>query len=358
MTTQSSAIFLQANSHPAEDVRQAFRSIIGMSGVIASTSVTSSSAIADLKVSQRGAGANMSVDIANGKCAILGSEGTYQGIYLCDNRGVQNVVVTAAHATSARLDRVVAKVQDAAYSGATNVWSLAVVAGTPSAVPALPAEPSNSFTLATISVAAAATSIVTANITDVRKYAAAAGGTQRVYAAPSSVITAPVSGQSAYLETDYTQYEYTTATSGWQKPWGQPWGVIAYGSTVTTQSAISAETDLTSLTASLPASWPANRRVRITVSLPNVAGTVANDSFALRIKEGATTLQQSIYSIASTVLYVNPSMEWIFTPSSGAHTYKAALVRNTGTGTSNNGAAATTAALFTIEDVGPAANPA
>jgi len=172
--------------------------------------------------------------------------------------------------------------------------------------------------------------------------------------------TSPVEGEVWYDTTNDALKAYTTATTGWVAPWNLPWGVIAYGSYAIVQSGITGatETDLTSLTASLPATWPANRRIRITVSLPNVAGNTAYDSFGLRIKESTTTLQQCNYSIASSVLYVNPSVEWIFSPTAGAHTYKAAVIRVAGTGTTDNGAATGSAALFTIEDVGPSGAPA
>jgi predicted secreted protein len=49
-----------------------------------------------------------------------------------------------------------------------NTWSLAVVTGTPAASPSEPAAPANSIVLAMVSVAALATSITNANITDRR----------------------------------------------------------------------------------------------------------------------------------------------------------------------------------------------
>ena len=362
MTVQNPAIFLQTGSHPAEDVRQGFRSLMAYTGVVASTSSGAASTIADLKVSQRGAGANMSVDVANGRCAILGTEGTYQGVYLCDNRGTTNLTIGAA-AASARIDRIVARVQDSSYSGATNAWALSVVAGTPSAVPVAPTAPSNSITLALVAVSAGATSIVNANITDSRPYAATLGATQRTNAAPSSAIGASLSGHSAYNEADYGTYEYTTATSGWQKPWRMPWGLIAYGSTTTNQTGISTETDLTSLTAALPSTWPANRYIRVRVSLPALSGTSAGTSAAgayiLYIKtSGGTQVASSTWIPGQNGDTAPCFAEAIITPSSGATTYKATLLRFGGSGTGSTGAATTSPATFILEDLGPSSNPA
>lgn len=162
MTVQAPAIFLQTEAHPAEDFR---RYLMGAGhdreGILGSLSST------ELAVSEKGT-PDMSVDVATGRCFILGSEDTYQGTYFCDNRGTQNVAVTPADPTNPRIDLVVAKVQDSEYSGATNAWSLAVVEGAAAGVPVAPTAPANSITLAQVAVAAAAGSIVNANITDTR----------------------------------------------------------------------------------------------------------------------------------------------------------------------------------------------
>jgi hypothetical protein len=59
-------------------------------------------------------------------------------------------------------------VYDAQYSGGTNQATLEIVTGTPAPSPVLPAAPNNTITLAQISVAANATSVVNANILDLR----------------------------------------------------------------------------------------------------------------------------------------------------------------------------------------------
>ena len=100
MTVVTVADFLQAASHPAHDVRRMVMSMFaGRGGVVPRTAT-----FTDLKVSQRGAGANMSVDVAEGSCLVTGTESTYQGLYHCENQGVQNVIITAANVTNARRD--------------------------------------------------------------------------------------------------------------------------------------------------------------------------------------------------------------------------------------------------------------
>lgn len=126
-------------------------------------------------VSQNGT-PNMSVNVGSGHAFVPGSEGATQGCYLCFNDGTVNKSVAAADPSLPRIDIVVAKVQDSFYSGSTNSWSIAVVTGTPNSTPVAPAAPNNSITLAQIAVAAGATSIVTANITDARPFLTAQGG--------------------------------------------------------------------------------------------------------------------------------------------------------------------------------------
>src|ERR1035437_9505974 len=73
---------------------------------------------ADLKVSQRGAGANMSVDVAAGVCWIQGtSDLIKQGNYRCTNDAVSNLVISAADGAHPRLDVIYATVNDSSFSG-------------------------------------------------------------------------------------------------------------------------------------------------------------------------------------------------------------------------------------------------
>jgi hypothetical protein len=175
VTAQTPPTFLQASSHPAEDVRRMMHAMLGgRSGIVAA---------GDMAVTQNGT-PNMSVNVAGGQLVLAGTEGTYQGVYVCENRGTQNVAIAAADSTNARRDLIVARVRDAAYSGATNSFAIEVVTGTPAASPVDPAIPANSYVLARIAVAAGATSITNANITDGRSSwsgqygrAAALGGT-------------------------------------------------------------------------------------------------------------------------------------------------------------------------------------
>src|SRR5215217_5165474 len=141
--------FLQAGTHTAEGTRRGIGSIMSSkSGIVNAT---------DLAVTEHAGTPNMSVDVPAGRVWIKGSESANQGMYICDAQTTTVVAITAADPTNPRKDLIVAKVQDAAYSGATNAWSLVAVAGTPAGSPAEPAAPSNSFVLAMVDVPALST---------------------------------------------------------------------------------------------------------------------------------------------------------------------------------------------------------
>lgn len=193
MTERTPPAWLQSGSYPAEDDRRLIATLFGDSeGIFAST---------DLAVTQRGAGANMSVDIAGGRCVIKGDQATYEGSYFMENRGVTNLVVSASDPTNPRIDRVIAEVLNAEYSGASNLWRLRVMTGTPAASPVAPTLPNNAISLATIAVAAGSTSVVNANITDTRTQAWLFGGT--IVCTSTTRPSAPFEGMRIYeLDTD------------------------------------------------------------------------------------------------------------------------------------------------------------
>lgn len=119
---------------------------------------------------------NMSVNVGAGIAFVVGTEGTKQGTYICENDAVVNKAITASDPTLNRIDLVVCRVRDQAYSGAVNSWDIFVVNGTAAASPSAPTAPSNSLILAQIAVNAGITSVTTARITDRRPWNAALGG--------------------------------------------------------------------------------------------------------------------------------------------------------------------------------------
>lgn len=197
--------FLQngGNTHTAEILRSSYSGL--MHGVRASSSLVARGGVVPgmggaLAVTQNGV-PNMSVNVASGQAYIPGTEGTKQATYVVVNDASKNITISAADGSNPRIDLIVAKVQDSLYSGATNTWSLVTVTGTPSGTPAAPTAPANSIVLARVAVAAGVTSIVTANITDYRFYAAALGGTI-ICTSATRPDTATVPGGTEIWETD------------------------------------------------------------------------------------------------------------------------------------------------------------
>ena len=159
MALRTPPSWLQNGSHPAENDRLTVQAQYATTGIIGSGSYAVSAQ----------ASPNMTVNVAAGWCAILGSTAS-SGVYTAYNDATSVQTITAANAILPRIDRIVVTVSDAAYSGSTNTVAFQVLAGTPNASPSAPATPSNSISLATIAVAAGATSISAGNITDTRVF--------------------------------------------------------------------------------------------------------------------------------------------------------------------------------------------
>ena len=162
MALRTPPSWLQNGSHPAENDRLTTQAIWTTTGYIGTGS---------LAVTQS-ASPGMSVSVAQGWGAVLGTTQTNMGVYMIYNDAATTLTVTAANATNPRIDLVCATVSDSYYSGSTNTVAFSVIAGTPAVSPVAPTLPANSISLATIAVAANATQILNANITDTR---AAAG---------------------------------------------------------------------------------------------------------------------------------------------------------------------------------------
>lgn len=125
----------------------------------------------ELKVTQRGAGANMSVDVAAGYVLIDYATAS-RGKALCYNTAAYNVAISAAPGGgNSRYDLIVAELTDTQYGDGADAWTLSVVAGTPSATPSVPATPAGAVALAEVFVGTSVSSITTANCADVRPYA-------------------------------------------------------------------------------------------------------------------------------------------------------------------------------------------
>jgi len=158
MTLRTPPSWLQNGSHPAENDRLTTQALWATTGIINSSSlaVTQNSPV------------GMSVIIAGGWAAIVGTTQANMGTYVGYNDAPTVVAITTANPTNPRIDLICMTVQDAYYTGSQNNVIFQVVAGTPASSPVVPSVPANSIALAEVAVAAGALSITNGNITDRR----------------------------------------------------------------------------------------------------------------------------------------------------------------------------------------------
>jgi hypothetical protein len=132
-------------------------------------------------------------------------------------------------------------------------------------------------------------------------------------------------------------------------------GIIAFATPITSNvGPTSSTTELDVITAPAAVIAQTGRRIRITFYFRSFSGTVLNDTFSFRIKEGATTLselsqQNNAVSVGQNGCTV---IAYVDSPTAASHTYKATIVRSTGTGTATIQAAATFPITLAVEDVG------
>lgn len=120
------------------------------------------------------AASGMNLTVNAGIAWIQGSAAANAGVYTGCLDTAGTITVAGADPSNPRIDNVIVQVIDLGTSGSTTAVTLqtGVAAGTPSP----PTLPANSLLLAQIAVGAGVTSIVGANITDMRPYTVATGG--------------------------------------------------------------------------------------------------------------------------------------------------------------------------------------
>ena len=158
MTLQTPPSWLQAGSYPAQYDRLTAQALYATTGIIGSSSMAVSA----------NSPVGMSVRVASGWAAVIGTTTTNMGVYTAYNDATVTLTITTADVTNPRVDLVCMTVRDAFYSGANNDVIYQVIAGTPAGSPVAPSLPANSISLATVAVGAAVTQINTGNITDTR----------------------------------------------------------------------------------------------------------------------------------------------------------------------------------------------
>lgn len=119
-----------------------------------------------LKVSERGAGANMSVDVAAGDAIVQGDDSTNQGRYAGRVDATYNLTgFTAPSGLNQRYDLVVLKMNDPDDGGsAGRNATIERVAGTAATSPTVPAVPASALLLAVVGPFASSTTAITTSL--------------------------------------------------------------------------------------------------------------------------------------------------------------------------------------------------
>tara|TARA_R110000787_G_scaffold117171_8_gene227721 strand:+ start:173 stop:1321 length:1149 start_codon:yes stop_codon:yes gene_type:complete len=116
---------------------------------------------------------NMTIKVGSGTAgdrAVVVGDTALQGTFIVEHQSTSvTVPVTTANASNPRVDIVVLRVYDNTFDSSGKDYSdVEVIAGSPAGSPSAPSTPASAIKLATISVAAGATTVVTANIADAR----------------------------------------------------------------------------------------------------------------------------------------------------------------------------------------------
>lgn len=271
MALRTPPSWLQNGSHPAENDRLTMQALFNTTGVIGLSAAATS-----LQVTQS-AVPGMSVSVAAGYAAIVGTTQSNMGVYTAYNDAATTATITTANPSNPRIDRVCLTVSDAYYTGALNTVTINVVAGTPAASPAAPATPANSISLATILVGTGVTSILNANITDTR--------TETTTLLPAGDITAVTAGSG--LTGGGTSGAVTLALD--------PTVIFGYTTTVTSGTPVV----LTS--ASTPRQFFTGSTAQ-TITLPVASTMVLGETFKIRNQStAALTVNSSGANLVSVI---------------------------------------------------------
>ena len=159
-----------------------------------------------LAVSQRGAGANLSVDVSGGAAAIIGDDQTFQGKYVAVSRGTTNVPTNPppTSASQRRIDLLVMSIVDtqAGAAGSTSQGVLRWVMGTATTgTPTAPALPGSAVELARVTLNYGDTSILNAAIDSVTNRLMAVPRNAPIICTSITRPTAPIGG-TLIFETD------------------------------------------------------------------------------------------------------------------------------------------------------------
>lgn len=150
---------LQAGEVPAELDRRARYALLQRGASVGSIAGGIVGAT-DLEIT---IGTGLHIKIAAGECFVPGSSSATQSGYYILNSSSLEKSIAAANETNPRIDRVIVRVYDAAYTGSENKYEIEVLTGTPTSganltnLSGAPAQPVSSLTIGYVEVKAKAT---------------------------------------------------------------------------------------------------------------------------------------------------------------------------------------------------------
>lgn len=248
----------------------------------------------DLKVTQRGAGANLSVDISAGGAVVTGDDQANQGNYQTFFDAVTNVTGFVATGSNTRYDLVGVQINDPNAGGAAGSNAVLVrVAGTAAPSPTIPALPNSFLPLAVIGPFTTSTTSITNAMIHTAHTGTGPTGTTAI-GLVAGLRDTPATSKETYN---------TVADNGWLMEFGQAVSRTTYARLFehigTTHGVGDGVT-----TFNLPDS-----RGRVAVAADNMGGTdagVLTSSNVLGTKMGAETHTLSTAELAAHNHSVDP----------------------------------------------------
>ncbi len=264
------------------------------------------------------ASSGMNITVNNGIAFVQGTASLDAGLYpVCLDAAV-TLTVTASDPSNPRIDNVCLTLID--NGDATSTFVVQIQAGTPASSPIAPTLPANSLLLATVAVAAGATSISGGNITEQRQFAVSIGGILFC----SSSAQYPAAGPSSqYLHDGTTgRLRRLNGAGGTVPPLVAPFATV---STQVTANVTCASNTVKKFVASVSVTVDGSTKVEVTASWSHLSAASAplGDSVAMQLWRDTTQIKQllSVWSQNLHTTMDGNTVTTVETPAAGTHTY-------------------------------------
>jgi hypothetical protein len=264
------------------------------------------------------AASGMNITINNGIAFVQGTAALDAGIYPVVLDAATTLTATTADPSNPRIDNVCLTLTDNGDN--TSTYVVQIQAGIPAPSPAAPSLPGNSLLLATVAVAAGATSITAGNITDQRQFTVTQGGI--LYCASSAGY--PTTGPEQQYLHDATTHRLRRldGAGGTVPPLTAP---FATASTQVTAQVTCTSNTVKQLVAQVTVTVDGATKVKIAGSWSHLVATTASvgDETMVLLYRDATKIKQLLVFRAQTanINMDGHAISTTETPPAGTHTY-------------------------------------